>query len=85
MKALIDPRFNRVVQLRETEFEVAAPLKWVDVADGVTPETHNYVNDAVVAKPAPLGAPKALRLDALADLLVSKNLLTQAEVDGAKK
>ena len=41
MKALIDPRFNRVCEKHETGFPVAEPLFWVDCDESVNPD-HDY-------------------------------------------
>lgn len=52
-KALIDPNGN-FVEVAASEFPVAAPFFWVDVADDVTPQTHVYDGSAIIVRPAPL-------------------------------
>lgn len=56
MKALIDPRSDRVVQLHATGFPVAPPLLFVDVPLGVdvVPDAWRYRNGAFVAPPPPI-------------------------------
>lgn len=36
MKALIDPRFDRVCQIEENDFPVAEPLFWTECPDDIT-------------------------------------------------
>jgi len=50
MKALIDPRFNRVCQVEPEEFEVAGVLFWVDCNDDVKPETHTWSESLGIVK-----------------------------------
>ena len=52
-KALIDPRDNRFYQATgdAVPFPFAAPFTWIDCADDVTPETHNYNGSGFVPKP----------------------------------
>lgn len=50
MRALIDPRQNRVCQVQQDEFAVAEPFFWVDCDEAVTPETHDYVDGDFVEK-----------------------------------
>ena len=87
MKALIDPRVNRVCEVRATEFPVADPLKWVDVpADKtVSPDKWEYAADTFTEKSVPKASLKRLAIDDLAALLVSKLLVAQAEIDALKK
>lgn len=54
MKALIDPRFERVAQIEDAEFPVAAPLFWVDAPAGITTQ-HTY--DGTFHPPPPDPAP----------------------------
>ena len=51
-KALIDPN-GILVQVEDTEFAVADPFYWIDVADDVTPTTHIWNGTAVVIAPPP--------------------------------
>lgn len=55
-KALVKNGESRIFEVVAVAFQVAAPLKFVDVADDVTPETHVYDGVAVKAKPAPSAA-----------------------------
>ena len=53
MKALIDPRENRVCQVEQEEFEVAGVIFWVDCDSSVTPDTHMWREGVgVVPKPS---------------------------------
>lgn len=52
-KALVRPDSNRVFEVQNSPFEVAAPLFWVDCPDDATPATHLYDGTNVVAKPGP--------------------------------
>ena len=49
MKALIDPRSNRVCQLANSEFPVARPLLWVDATGSELPDSTTYANGQFVA------------------------------------
>lgn len=49
-KALIDPN-GILVQVEDTEFAVADPFYWIDVADDVTPATHIWDGISIVIKP----------------------------------
>jgi len=51
MKALIDPRFNRVCELSEIDFPVADPLIWVDATGSETPDSTLYVDGRFVEPP----------------------------------
>lgn len=52
--ALISPPENdRLCQVEVNLFPVAAPLFWVECADGVTPQTHRYVDGAFELIPPP--------------------------------
>lgn len=53
MRALIDPRNNRVCQVAEDEFPVAEPLIWVDAPDGILPDVHAYA-DGRFLEPVPI-------------------------------
>lgn len=53
MKALIDPRENRVCEVSKYDFPVAYPLMWVDCDETVTPENTIYVNGDFVQIPKP--------------------------------
>lgn len=55
-KALVLDGENRVFQVMDKPFEVAPPLKWVDVADDVTADSHEYKAGKVQAKPAKTAA-----------------------------
>lgn len=55
-KALVLDGESRVFQVSDKPFDVAHPLKWVDVADDVTAESHEYKAGKVQAKPAPSAA-----------------------------
>lgn len=49
MKALIDPtQNNRIIEVREEEFEVANPYFWKKCSNDVTPYSHLYVNGKFV-------------------------------------
>lgn len=63
-KALIDPNGN-FVEIANSEFPVAAPFRWVNVADDVTPQTHVWNGSAVVAKVKTLQEAQAEKLAAL--------------------
>lgn len=51
-KALVLEGQNRIFQIEAQAFEVAPPLKWVDVADAVTVDGHEYRGGKVQAKPS---------------------------------
>lgn len=53
MKALIDPRSDMVADIAAHEFPVAAPLFWVDAANGVVAGVTKYIDDQFV-QPEPL-------------------------------
>lgn len=56
--ALISPKEgNRFCETSQSAFPVAAPLHWVECADDVTAETHDYVGGEFVAKPPKTGLP----------------------------
>lgn len=76
-KALIDPA-GRLIQVEAQEFPVAEPFQWVDVADTVSTETHEWSGTAVVAKP-PLPLP-AVKAQKLAELLKAREAAEQANV-----
>jgi hypothetical protein len=49
MKALIDPRFNRVCELHPGEgFLVAPPLFWVDCPEDTVPDSHEWDGEKIV-------------------------------------
>jgi hypothetical protein len=50
MKALIDPRFNRVAEVAEQAFPVAPPLFWVNCADEVKPDRYEWNGTTCVPK-----------------------------------
>lgn len=54
MKALIDPRSNRVCQVADAEFPVAPPLVWVDCDETVVPDVTTYVDGAFVQPVEPM-------------------------------
>lgn len=73
-KALIDPN-GRLCHVEATEFPVAPPFTWVDVADDVTPNTHVY--DGVIVKLKP---PKTKeKLDAEANAVADVKIKVAAE------
>jgi len=47
--ALIDPRSNRVCELGQIQFDVAAPLFWVPVVDPAVNTSYSYVEGQFVA------------------------------------
>lgn len=51
-KALVLDGNSRIFQIEAQAFEIAPPLKWVDVADAVTVDGHEYTGGKVQAKPA---------------------------------
>jgi len=51
MKALIDPRFNRVCEKHETGFPVAEPLFWVDCDESVNPDQDYWDGSQIVVVP----------------------------------
>lgn len=53
MRALIDPRINRVCEVAGSEFPVAPPLFWVDAPDGIVPDSHTY-EDGHFVEPVPM-------------------------------
>lgn len=54
MFALISPvEGDRFCEVQEQPFEVTAPLHWVKVPLGVTPDTHDFIGGEFVAKPPP--------------------------------
>jgi hypothetical protein len=44
---------TRLCEVRAADFPVAPPLRWIDCADNVTPETHDFDGTNFVLKPAP--------------------------------
>lgn len=48
MKALIDPRENRICQVQETEFAIAEPLFWVDCPDHVVPDVYVWDGNNII-------------------------------------
>ena len=50
----------RIAQVADSEFEVAAPLFWIDCENNVTSDTHYYdtAENAVKARPADVEKPK---------------------------
>jgi hypothetical protein len=56
--ALIAPQEgNRLCQVEADAFPVAPPLHWVECADDVSAETHDYVDGEFVVKPPRPPAP----------------------------
>jgi hypothetical protein len=56
--ALISPGENdRFCEVQPAPFAVASPLHWVECADDVTPDTHDYIDGAFVPKPPPIEEP----------------------------
>lgn len=54
MFALISPgEGDRFCEVQEQPFEVTAPLYWMEVSPGVTPDTHDFIGGEFVAKPPP--------------------------------
>lgn len=98
-KALIDPRSNRVCEVRATEFDVAPPLKWVDIPQGkdVRPDewTHDGKNFVAPAFVQPTPKPSAVDVataaadevfnKALIDVLATKLGMTAADLTDAIK
>lgn len=67
-RALISPKEQnydgaRIVQVvdEKDEFPVAPPMRWIDCADDVTPETHYARGNVVTANPAPVIPPPSQR------------------------
>lgn len=52
-KALIEVARQRFCQVEDVEFPVAPGLQWLDCADDVTPETHDFDGVDFVLKPGP--------------------------------
>ena len=62
MRALIDPRENRVCELAESEFPVAAPLFWVDATGAELPSVTQFVDGEFVdPAPPPASAPVQIK------------------------
>lgn len=58
--ALISPgEGDRLCQVEATQFEVAAPLHWVECADDVTPQTHRFISGAFELLPPPPAPPSS--------------------------
>lgn len=52
--AMIAPQEgNRICQIENESFPIVPPNFWLECPDDVTPETHDYVDGAFVAKPPP--------------------------------
>lgn len=51
MKALIDPRSNRICEVREESFEVAKPLFWIDCPLGCEADSWYYDGGKCVPLP----------------------------------
>lgn len=51
MRALIDPRSNRVCELSKVDFPVANPLIWVDATGSEIPDSTLYVDGQFVKPP----------------------------------
>ena len=64
-KALIDST-GRLSYVGDSEFEVHPSFVWIDVANGVSPDTHEYVGGSVqLISPPPLSETKQHKLRAL--------------------
>lgn len=59
MKALIDPRFNRVCEVAEVEFPVANPLFWTPCQDDCIPDFDywNASSQQIIYPPRPEAPP----------------------------
>ena len=83
VKALVEgARVAQIVAVGQ-DFPVAPPLQWVDAPDTTTTE-HTY-NGATFVPPPAKTIDKRLEPADLATLLVSKGVLSQAEVDAVKR
>ncbi len=90
MRALIDPRSNRVCQVAEADFPVAEPLFWVDATPDIMPDSHTYADGQFVApvvidQPEAQPDPIAALTQQVADLtaaLVAKGTIAQADISG---
>lgn len=52
--ALISPpEGDRLCEVQDAPGNACSPLFWAECPDDVTPETHDYVDGAFVAKPLP--------------------------------
>jgi hypothetical protein len=88
MRALIDPRSNRVCQLADADFPVAEPLFWVDCDDTIAPDSYTYADGQFVApvvidQPEAQPDPIAALTQQVADLtaaLVAKGVVAQADI-----
>ena len=88
MRALIDPRSNRVCQVAEADFSVSDPLFWVDCDDTIVPDQHTYADGAfiappVVVQPDAIPDPVAVLTQQVADLtaaLVAKGTIAQEDI-----
>lgn len=88
MKALVFD--GKVVQIEAKEFPVSSALRWVDIT-GVTPAPEtgwSYDGVAFTAPPSPPPPPPKsdapLTAEELAAHLITRNVITQGEVDTIK-
>lgn len=84
MRALIDPRFNRVCQLADEDFPVADPLFWVDADESVMPDATTYCDGQFIAAiPVAVPEPQPDPLAVLKQAVKDKLGLTDADLDAA--
>lgn len=88
MKALVFE--GKIVQIEVEEFPVAPALTWINIT-GITPAPKvSWSYDSVTftaPPPLPLPPPKSaapLTAEELADHLITKNVITQGEIDAIK-
>ena len=88
MFALVHPD-SLVLETQPETFPVHAAMKWVDIGDNPQGIGRGWRHNGQQFTPPDITQPPTrvpqLSINGLADLLVEKRVLTQADVDGKKK
>lgn len=89
MFALVHPD-GSVLEAQSVIFPVHPDMRWVDIGANIQNIGRGWTHDglrfiAPLPQPPPPIRQPSLTVDALADLLVAKGVVTKAEIDGKKK